>query len=125
MVANFHADSDELRHLQSSIDDYNVRYSDASRSLWHKICDTPFIVRRVLRDLTDPETLCRALIYGAVLAALVLYVILPNDLLSEAELGPLGLLDDTFGFIVGVFWVALRYYLVLERDSAERLSHAN
>ena len=124
MVANFRPSSDEERQLQASIDDYNVRYSDSARSLWHKICDIPFVIRRILHDLTTTETLSRAFVYSIILAAIVLYVILPNDLLSEAEIGPLGLLDDVFGFSVGVFWVALKYYIALGQDSAERLSRA-
>jgi uncharacterized membrane protein YkvA (DUF1232 family) len=121
MVANFHPANDESRKLQRNLDDYNVRYSEVVRGFWTTVTDIPFVLRRLVRDLADPETLCRALFYVGILAAGVLYFLLPDDLLPEAELGAIGYSDDLLELTVSLIWVTLRYYAQLRQNSADRL----
>lgn len=121
MVANFRPDSEDTRKLQRSLDDYNVRFSDVSRTMWTTLTDIPFVIRRLLRDLGDPEQLCRAIVYVGILGVAVMYVLWTDDFLPEEELGALGYADDLTEFIFCVIGVAIRYYAQLRQNSADRL----
>jgi len=121
MVANFRPVDETSRKLHRSLDDYNVRFSEVVRTFWTTVTDIPFVLRRLIRDLADPELLCRALFYVAILGVGVLYFLLPDDLLPEAELGAIGYSDDLLELSVTLVWVTLRYYAQLRQNSADRL----
>lgn len=108
--------------MRNGIDDYNVRYSDSVRSLWLQITDIPFVLRRVMMDATGAEA-GRVLILAVYLLLMIMYLLLPFDLLPEASLGVLGLVDDVVMIVIVLAWVYIKYFELVRRDSAARLAH--
>lgn len=107
--------------MQTGIDDYNVRFSDSVRSLWLKVTDIPFVVRRIVQDLNGAQA-GRVLILAVYLLLMMLYLISPFDLLPESTLGVVGLVDDVAMVIIVLTWVYIKYFELVRRDSAVRLA---
>ncbi|WMV54422.1 hypothetical protein MTR67_047807 [Solanum verrucosum] len=78
--------------------------------------DLPFLLRRLLRDMTDPQRslpfVMRARIYLAVFISGI-YVLSPVDLIPEGFLGIIGLLDDLIIMFICFLHVAALYRSVL------------
>ncbi|KAH0776420.1 hypothetical protein KY290_007831 [Solanum tuberosum] len=78
--------------------------------------DLPFLLRRLLRDMTDPQRslpfVIRARVYLAVFLSGI-YVLSPVDLIPEGFLGIIGLLDDLIIMFICFLHVAALYRSVL------------
>ncbi|TRY67931.1 hypothetical protein TCAL_08019 [Tigriopus californicus] len=82
--------------IMDKICQFNHRFSGSSRSYLEILKDLPMLVRHLWARLLDGEGLdlffrARAGIY---LVITILYVVMPLDILPEAALGVVGLLDD-------------------------------
>ena len=119
MVGRFSPETNA--EMQAGIDDYNVRFSDSVRSLWLKVTDVPFVVHRILQDLGGVQA-GRVLILAVYLILMLFYLLLPFDLLPEATLGVVGLLDDVAMVVIVLTWVYIKYFELVRRESAARLA---
>ncbi|KAG9444153.1 hypothetical protein H6P81_015493 [Aristolochia fimbriata] len=91
-----HNDSEAGRALEM-IEKYNRLFGGGSYSLLQRVQDLPFLIRRLLGELLNPQrSLPLVLRVRAVLAMLLsaAYVISPVDIIPEALFGIVGLMDD-------------------------------
>ena len=81
----------------------------------HYIYDIPALLRHLVRELFTVRglILIRRLHLVLILVLLVVYLILPLDLLPEAVFGVLGLLDDLIIIVGTLVYISLVYRAVL------------
>ncbi|KAL0437913.1 UNVERIFIED_CONTAM: E3 ubiquitin-protein ligase [Sesamum latifolium] len=98
------------------IERYNRLYGERSNGLMQRMQDLPFLLKRLLRDVMDPQRslplVIRARVYLAMLVSAI-YVISPVDIIPEALLGIFGLLDDLIIVFICFLHVAALYRAVL------------
>ncbi|XP_072970595.1 uncharacterized protein [Typha angustifolia] len=99
-----------------NIEKYNRIFGGGSRSLIQRLQDLPFFIRRLFREIMDPQRtlpfVFRArMIFAMVLSAL--YVLSPVDILPEAFLGIVGFLDDLLILLIVFLHLAAIYRSVL------------
>ncbi|GAY39607.1 hypothetical protein CUMW_045680 [Citrus unshiu] len=84
--------------------------------LQKRIQDLPFLLRRLVRELVDPHRslplVIRARVYIAMIFSAV-YIFSPIDIIPEALLGIVGLLDDLLIALLCFLHVAALYRAVL------------
>lgn len=106
-----HNDSDVAETL-GKIDRYNRYFGAQSNGLMQRLQDLPFLLRRLFREIMDPQRslpfMIRARVYLA-LSASALYIISPVDLIPEGILGLIGLLDDFLIALMCFLHVAALY----------------
>lgn len=98
------------------IERYNRRFGEQSNGLMQRMQDLPFLLRRLLRDIRDPQRtlpfFIRARVYLA-MAVSVIYVLSPVDIIPEGLLGLIGFLDDLIIIFMCFLHVAALYRAVL------------
>ncbi|KAH9758054.1 E3 ubiquitin-protein ligase RNF170 [Citrus sinensis] len=81
-----------------------------------RIQDLPFLLRRLVRELVDPRRSLPLVIRARVYIAMILsaaYIFSPIDIIPEAVLGIVGLLDDLLIALMCFLHVAALYRAVL------------
>ncbi|CAH9112886.1 unnamed protein product [Cuscuta europaea] len=100
----------------TKIERYNGLFGPRSNGLMQKMQDLPFLLRRLLRDITDPQRslpfFIRARVYLATFLS-VLYVLSPIDIIPEGVLGIIGFLDDAIIVFICFLHVAALYRALL------------
>eukprot|EP00262_Sarcandra_glabra_P004674 TRINITY_DN1586_c1_g3_i1.p1 TRINITY_DN1586_c1_g3~~TRINITY_DN1586_c1_g3_i1.p1 ORF type:complete len:161 (-),score=8.34 TRINITY_DN1586_c1_g3_i1:77-559(-) len=102
----------EVGHVLANIKTYNRAFGGGSHSIIQRLQDLPFFLRRLMRDLMDPQRSLPLVIRARVIFAMVLsgiYVLSPIDILPEGILGIVGLLDDLLIVLIVVLHLAAIY----------------
>ncbi|ONK72999.1 uncharacterized protein A4U43_C04F25980 [Asparagus officinalis] len=110
-----HHDPEASRVLQE-IEKYNRVFGRGSNSLMQRLRDLPFFVRRMLRELMDPQRSLPFVFRARMIFAMVLsgvYVLSPVDILPERVLGLVGLLDDFLVLLIVFLHLAAIYRSLL------------
>ncbi|XP_021760415.1 E3 ubiquitin-protein ligase RNF170-like [Chenopodium quinoa] len=106
----------EVANIIGRIELYNRQYGERSSDFMQRLRDLPFLLRRLLRDLMDPQRslpfIIRARIYLAVFCSAI-YVLSPVDIIPEGVLGIIGLVDDLILVLTCFLHVAALYRSVL------------
>ncbi|EPS64927.1 hypothetical protein M569_09853, partial [Genlisea aurea] len=110
-----HYDADVAEILQR-IERYNRLYGENSSGLMQRLQDLPFLLKRLLRDIMDPQRslplIIRARVYVAMFISAI-YVLSPVDLIPEGVLGIFGFLDDLIIIFICFLHVGAIYRAVL------------
>ncbi|XP_039024670.1 E3 ubiquitin-protein ligase RNF170-like [Hibiscus syriacus] len=105
-----------VAEILEKVEKYNCYFGGQSNGLIQRLRDLPFLLPRLLREMTDPQRslplVIRARVYLAMFLSAV-YVFSPIDIIPEAVLGIVGLLDDLLIVLVGFLHVAALYRSVL------------
>ncbi|KAI5655907.1 hypothetical protein M9H77_24700 [Catharanthus roseus] len=101
-----------VAEILEKVEHYNRVFGERPNGLFQRMQDLPFLLRRLLRDMMDPQRslpfVIKARVYmAAVLSAL--YVLSPVDIIPEALLGIIGLLDDFIIVLICFLHVAALY----------------
>ncbi|KAH6834030.1 E3 ubiquitin-protein ligase RNF170-like protein [Perilla frutescens var. hirtella] len=106
----------DVAEILQRIETYNRQYGARSNSLMQRMQDLPFLLKRLLRDILDPQRslplVIRARVYLAMFVS-AMYVISPVDFFPEALLGFIGFLDDLIVVFICFLYVAALYRAVL------------
>ncbi|KAH6775122.1 E3 ubiquitin-protein ligase RNF170-like protein [Perilla frutescens var. hirtella] len=106
----------DVAQILQRIEAYNRQYGARSNSLMQRMQDLPFLLKRLLRDILDPQRslplVIRARVYLAMFVS-AMYVISPVDFFPEALLGFIGFLDDLIVVFICFLYVAALYRAVL------------
>ncbi|XP_044474553.1 E3 ubiquitin-protein ligase RNF170-like isoform X1 [Mangifera indica] len=108
--------SPSVAHTLQQLETYNRRFGGGSNGLIQKIQDLPFLLRRLLRELVDPQRSLPLVIRVRVYITMILsavYMLSPIDVIPEGILGIVGLLDDFLIVLMGFLHVAALYRSVL------------
>jgi len=115
LLRDFPANIDGGEEIERSIRDYNRRFSGQPRPIMDYLWDLPALLRHLLREFFSVGGLVimfRARIVLCVIAIIV-YLISPLDILPEAVLGLLGLLDDVFVLLLVLVYMTIIYRQVV------------
>ncbi|XP_047975051.1 E3 ubiquitin-protein ligase RNF170-like [Salvia hispanica] len=110
-----HRTADGAEILQR-IEHYNRQFGAHPNSLMQRMYDLPFLLRRLTRDIMDPQRALPLVVRARVYLAMILsamYVLSPVDIIPEALLGIIGLLDDLIVVFMCFLYVAALYRTVL------------
>ncbi|ONI35815.1 hypothetical protein PRUPE_1G555800 [Prunus persica] len=103
------ADRPEVAEILGKVERYNRYFGDHPRSLIQRGQDLPFFLRRLLRELIDPNRSLPARRMAQICFAMILlaiYLVSPVDLIPEAMFGLLGYVDDFIVALVILFNLA-------------------
>ncbi|KAL5558471.1 hypothetical protein UlMin_034682 [Ulmus minor] len=109
-------DNNNVSEIMAKVERYNRHFAGHTRGLNQRLQDLPFLLRRLLRDLMNPQRSLPLVIQTRVYIAMFLsavYIISPFDIIPEGILGIVGLLDDLLILLVFFFHVAAIYRSVL------------
>ncbi|KAF3593268.1 hypothetical protein DY000_02023651 [Brassica cretica] len=109
-------DDPTVSEVLSDVQTYNRVFGGQSTGLSQRIQDLPFLLRRLLREIMDPQRTLPLVIKARVYIALILsviYIISPIDIIPEALFGIIGLLDDVIIALIFLLHVAALYRSVL------------
>ncbi|XP_010247803.1 PREDICTED: E3 ubiquitin-protein ligase RNF170-like [Nelumbo nucifera] len=102
----------EVSRVLTSIERYNRLFGGGTQGLIQRLRDLPFFMRRLLRELMDPQRslplVFRARMFFALLLS-VIYILSPIDIIPEGILGFIGLLDDLLIALIFFLHVAAIY----------------
>ncbi|OMO69400.1 E3 ubiquitin-protein ligase [Corchorus capsularis] len=105
-----------VAEILEKVEKYNRYFGGQSNGLIQRMQDLPFLLRRLLREMTDPQRtlpfVIRARVYLAMFLSAI-YIFSPIDIIPEAVLGIVGLLDDLLIALVCFLHVAAIYRSVL------------
>ncbi|MED6205101.1 hypothetical protein PIB30_015012 [Stylosanthes scabra] len=111
-----HRHDPEVANALDKIQRYNRLFGEREGGLLQRLQDLPFLLRRLLRDFSDPRRslplVIRARVYIAMILSVV-YIISPIDIIPEGILGIVGLLDDLLIVLICFLHVAALYRSVL------------
>ncbi|KAF5732793.1 E3 ubiquitin-protein ligase [Tripterygium wilfordii] len=105
-----------VAEILGKIETYNRYFGGHTRGLIQRLQDLPFLLRRLLREMLDPQRSLPLVIKARVYIAMILsvvYIISPVDIIPEGILGIVGLLDDLVIALVCFLHVAAIYRSVL------------
>ncbi|GAB4844763.1 hypothetical protein Ancab_038152 [Ancistrocladus abbreviatus] len=106
----------EVGHILGEIEAYNRSFGERPSGIIQRLQDLPFLLRRLLHDLADPQRslplVIKARVYLAVVLT-VIYFLCPVDILPEGILGIIGFLDDLIILLICVLHIAATYRSVL------------
>ncbi|CAI9112623.1 OLC1v1013095C1 [Oldenlandia corymbosa var. corymbosa] len=109
-------DNAEVSEILQRIQSYNRVFGERSEGLVQRVQDLPFLLRRLLRDIMDPQRsiplVIRARVYLAAFLSAI-YVLSPIDIIPEGVMGLIGLLDDFLIMFMCFLHVAALYRSVL------------
>nr|VDD64227.1 unnamed protein product [Brassica oleracea] len=105
-----------VSEVLANLETYNRYFGGRSTSLIQRMQDLPFLLRRLLREMMDPQRtlplVIRARVYIAMILSVV-YIVSPIDIIPEGVLGVVGLLDDLLIALICFLHVAALYRSVL------------
>lgn len=106
----------EVSEILGKVETYNRLFGQSSNGLIQRLQDLPFLLRRLLREMTDPQRslplVIRARVYLAMIISAI-YIVSPVDIIPEGVLGIIGLLDDFIIALICFLHVAALYRSVL------------
>lgn len=109
-------DDPDVAQILAKIERYNHLFGGTRTSLFQRVQDLPFLLRRLLREIMDPQRslpfVIRARVYLAMILSAI-YIVSPVDIIPEAILGIVGLLDDFLIALICFLHVAAIYRSVL------------
>ncbi|XP_008795581.1 E3 ubiquitin-protein ligase RNF170 [Phoenix dactylifera] len=106
----------EASQVLENVRKYNRLFGGAPNSLIQRLRDLPFFIRRLSRELMDPQRSLPLVIRARMMFAMALsaiYVLSPVDILPEGVLGIVGLLDDFLFLLIVFLHLAAIYRSVL------------
>ncbi|KAK7066725.1 hypothetical protein SK128_006561 [Halocaridina rubra] len=109
------AEVEERERLMNDIKQYNRMYSEHPRSLYGQLQDLPTILRHIWAELftwRGIEMISRFRVIICLVTG-VLYAIMPIDIIPEAFLGLLGLIDDVVVIAFLLIQVSVVYRTVV------------
>ncbi|CAN1246548.1 E3 ubiquitin-protein ligase RNF170 [Linum grandiflorum] len=106
----------EVSEVLEKVQRYNRIYGGETSGLIQRMQDLPFFIRRLFREIMDPQRtlplVIRARVYIAVILSAI-YTLSPIDIIPEGILGIVGLLDDALILLICFLHVAAIYRSVL------------
>ncbi|KAG2533965.1 hypothetical protein GQ55_9G016900 [Panicum hallii var. hallii] len=109
-------DDPQLHRILGEIQHYNCIFGGAPRSLTQRLQDLPFFIRRLFRELMDPQRTL-PLVFRARMMMMValsaIYVLSPVDILPESVLGLFGFVDDLLILLIVFLHLAAVYRSLL------------
>jgi len=119
LLRDFPSNEEGGEDIEKNIRDYNKRFSGQPRPVMDYLYDLPALLRHLLKEFFSVGGLVimfRARIVLCVVA-IVVYLVSPLDILPEAVLGILGLLDDLFVLLLVLVYMTIIYrQVVAQRD---------
>lgn len=106
----------EVSRVIGDIEQYNRLFGERESGLVQRVRDLPFLLRRLLHDLLDPQRSLPLVIRARVYLAMILsaiYLLSPVDIIPEGVLGVIGYLDDLIILLICFLHVAAIYRSVL------------
>ncbi|XP_057793666.1 uncharacterized protein LOC131010246 isoform X1 [Salvia miltiorrhiza] len=106
----------DVAEILQRIEHYNRQFGGSPNGLMQRMQDLPFLLKRLLRDIMNPQNALPVVMRARVYLAMVLsamYVLSPVDIIPEALLGIIGLLDDLIVVFTCFMYVAALYRTVL------------
>ncbi|KAI3512945.1 hypothetical protein L1887_20268 [Cichorium endivia] len=117
-AASQQVDNPEASEILRKIEAYNRVFGSQSTGLSQRLQDLPFLIKRLFRELMDPQRslpfVIKARVYLALLSTAI-YVLSPVDIIPEALFGILGLLDDVIIALIFFLHVGTLYRALLVR----------
>ncbi|KAJ6744763.1 hypothetical protein OIU79_030982 [Salix purpurea] len=105
-----------LLRLLEKLKDTIIFFGGNSSGLIQRMQDLPFLLRRLLQEIMDPQRslplVIRARVYISVILSAI-YIISPVDIIPEGLLGIVGLLDDLLVVLICFLHVAAIYRALL------------
>ncbi|KAG6556938.1 hypothetical protein Mapa_001353 [Marchantia paleacea] len=98
--------------IMSDIAKYNRIFGGGVVSVFQRVRDMPLLLRRLLRELMDPQRAIHLIHRTPILFYLLflaLYVFSPLDIIPEGIVGLVGLLDDLLVLVIVLFYLAMLY----------------
>nr|TKV90289.1 hypothetical protein SEVIR_9G018800v2 [Setaria viridis] len=109
-------DDPQVGRILGEIQHYNCIFGGAPRSLTQRLQDLPFFIRRLFRELLDPQRTL-PLVFRARMMMMValsaIYVLSPVDILPESVLGLFGFVDDLLILVIVFLHLAAVYRSLL------------
>lgn len=106
----------DAAEILGKIERYNRYFGERSNGLIQRLRDLPFLLRRLFRDIMEPQRslplVIRARVYLAMFVSAI-YIISPVDIIPEGILGIIGLFDDVLIALICFLHVAALYRSVL------------
>ncbi|XP_052189187.1 uncharacterized protein LOC127799307 [Diospyros lotus] len=106
----------QVAETLGNIERYNRYFGERANGLIQRLQDLPFLLRRLLREIMDPQRslplFIRARVYLAMLVSAI-YILSPVDIIPEGILGIIGLFDDALIALICFLHVAALYRSVL------------
>ncbi|TVU44030.1 hypothetical protein EJB05_03454 [Eragrostis curvula] len=116
LVLRQQQDDPQLHRILGEIQHYNRIFGGAPRTLTQRLQDMPFFIRRLFRELLDPQRTL-PLVFRARMMLMValsaIYVLSPVDFLPESVLGIVGFLDDLLILLIVFMHLAAVYRSLL------------
>ncbi|CAI9267191.1 unnamed protein product [Lactuca saligna] len=112
------SDNPEASEIIRKIESYNRIFGSHSTGLSQRLQDLPFLIKRLFREVMDPQRSLPFVIKARVFMALlstVIYVLSPVDIIPEALFGIVGLLDDVIIALIFFLHVGTLYRAILVR----------
>ncbi|CAL9129007.1 uncharacterized protein LOC135679415 isoform X2 [Musa acuminata AAA Group] len=106
----------EASRVLENIEKYNRNFGGGSSSLVQRLRDLPFFIRRLLREMMDPQRSLPFVLRVRVILAMALtaiYVLSPVDIIPEGVFGFVGFLDDLIILLIVFLHLATVYRSVL------------
>ncbi|CAN1271572.1 E3 ubiquitin-protein ligase RNF170 [Linum perenne] len=100
----------EVTEVLDKVQRYNRIYGGETSGLIQRMQDLPFFIRRLFREIMDPQR-SLPLVIRVILSAI--YTLSPIDIIPEGILGIVGLLDDALILLICFLHVAAIYRSVL------------
>lgn len=115
-AASHQRENSEEAEVLGKIERYNRHFGARSNGLVQRLQDLPFLLRRLSREILDPQRslplVIRARVYLAMLLSAI-YIISPIDIIPEGILGVIGLMDDLLIALICFLHIATLYRSVL------------
>ncbi|KAL6961963.1 RING-type E3 ubiquitin transferase [Sarracenia purpurea var. burkii] len=115
-VSSLQRSNSDVAEILGKIERYNRHFGARSNGLIQRLRDLPFLLKRLLREILNPQRsipfAIRARVCLAILAS-ALYIISPVDIIPEAIFGIIGFVDDALIAVIGFLHVAALYRSVL------------
>ncbi|KAL2610811.1 hypothetical protein R1flu_022503 [Riccia fluitans] len=98
--------------IMRDIAKYNRIFGGQSVGIFQRVRDMPLLLRRLVRDLMDPQRAIQLIQRTPILFYLLFlafYVFSPLDIIPEGIVGVVGLLDDLLVLVIMLFYLAMLY----------------
>ncbi|KAK9095899.1 hypothetical protein Sjap_021396 [Stephania japonica] len=109
-------DNSEVNGILLEIERYNRRFGGGSLTLLQRLRDMPFLLRRLVREMADPQRGFNLVLRARVILSIVvsiIYVLSPIDFIPEGVLGFIGFVDDILVALFFFLHIAAIYRAVL------------
>ncbi|XP_043707983.1 E3 ubiquitin-protein ligase RNF170-like isoform X1 [Telopea speciosissima] len=111
-----HRHEPEVSQVLQNIQRYNRSFGGGTNGLIQKLQDLPFFLRRLLRELVDPQRSLPLFFRLRMLLAMLgsaIYILSPIDIIPEGVVGLIGILDDLVIALIFFLHIAAMYRTAL------------